>query len=93
MNPKHEAKAHEAELTDNALDEVVGGGVLLGDPKALAEEAGQLVQHSIDLVNSAGATLATAAVGYMAASAAAVEDRIEHVLGLGQGKTGHVRGF
>lgn len=93
MNPKHQAAAHEAELTDTALDEVVGGGVLLGDPKALAAEAGQLIEHSIQLANSAGATLATAAVSYVAAGAAAVEDRIEHVLGLGQGKTGHVRGF
>lgn len=73
----------KAELTETLLDEVVGGGVLLGDPVALAVEAGQLVEHGVTLAASATATIATAAVTYAAAGAAAIEDDIDRVLGYG----------
>jgi hypothetical protein len=90
---KHEA--NEAELSDAALDQVAGGGVVLGDPKALIAEANQMLGHSITLASSAAQTVATAAVTYVAAGAAAVEDSINRALGIGTGSapSGHVRRF
>jgi hypothetical protein len=95
MNDKHTQPeaAQQAELSDTALDEVVGGGVLLGDPNALVAEANQLIEHGAALVVNAGSTYATAAITYATAGAAAVEDRIERALGIGAAVPTRPRSF